>query len=197
MWSDIPGWFSFAPVYDEMVLRAKDGDTITEIGTAFGRSIAYLAQATLAAGKRLNLYAVDPWFDDWWMMPKDYPADAPRPSWGGEHAAWARKLGGPFSAFIHCMVAHAPKELEIVRVLRCTSAEAAKMIGPCRGVLIDGNHDYEHVAQDIALWRPHMVEGSILAGDDFADEFPGVKRAVGEAFGVGGYEVEGTTWVVR
>jgi hypothetical protein len=64
-------------------------------------------------------------------------------------------------------------------------------------VMIDGNHDYEFVAQDIALWKPHMKKGSLLCGDDFhAHDFPGVVRAVREAFG-DDFEIRGTTWVRR
>lgn len=194
----IPGWFSFQHAYDEMVDRAVDGDTIVEIGVAFGRSLAYLARKVIDAKKRVRVFAVDPWIDDRWEFPVDYPLDAPRPGWGGEHANWARDQGGPFSAFLACMSEHAPEELELVKVLRCKSADAAKMIGPCRGVLIDGSHDYEYVAQDIALWRPHIITGGILAGDDWSPEFPGVVRACDEAFGGrDGYETKGTTWMFR
>lgn len=181
-----------------MVETAVDGDTIVEVGVAFGRSVAYLARRAIDAKKRLNIYAVDPWQDDRWEFPADYPLDAQRPGWGGEHAVWARGLGGPFSAFLHSMQTHAPEELEYIKVLRCKSSDAAKMIGPCRGVLIDGSHDYEWVAQDIALWRPHIIKEGILAGDDWHEiEFPGVCRAVREAFGEGNFEVSGTTWLVR
>ncbi len=198
-WQDIPGWFSFGRTYDRMVDRAVDGDTIVEVGVAFGRSLAYLARRVIDSGKRIRVYGVDPWIDDRWEFPADYPADAPRSGWGGEHAGWARDLGGPFSAFLHSMRTHAPAELEYVKVLRCRSAEAAKMIGPCRGVLIDGSHNYEDVAQDIALWRPHVLGGGILAGDDWHEvEFPGVVRACDEAFGGrDGYKTDGTTWLVE
>jgi len=48
------------------------------------------------------------------------------------------------------MATQAPEELERVNVLRCSSADAARMIGPCDLVMIDANHNYESVAQDIA-----------------------------------------------
>jgi hypothetical protein len=96
------------------------------------------------------------------------------------------------------MRTHAPEELERINVLRCRSVDAAKVVGRCHGVMIDGSHHYEDVAQDIALWRPHMMPGGILAGDDWSEtDFPGVCRAVREAFGDGGFEARGTTWLVR
>jgi hypothetical protein len=95
------------------------------------------------------------------------------------------------------MTLHAPEELERVNVLRCTSADAARFIGPCDLVMIDANHNYESVAQDIALWRPHIKCGGVLAGDDYsAQDFPGTVRAVKEAFG-DDYRVQGTTWITR
>jgi hypothetical protein len=198
-WSDIPGWSSFLHIYDVMVDEAKDGDTIVEVGVAFGRSAAYLARKVIDSGKRVRIVAVDPWEDDRWPMNDSYPLDGFRPGWGGEHADWARAQGGPFSAFVQQMRTHAPEEFERLMVLRCRSAEAARIIGPCRGVLIDGSHNHEDVTLDIALWRHHVLPGGILAGDDWHTvEFPGVVRACDESFGGrGGYDVKGTTWIKR
>lgn len=203
-WQNIPGWFGFQKTYDRFIAESKDGDTLVEIGVAFGRSLAYLCEGLMAANKRVTVYAIDPWIDDRWEFPQDYPIDAPRPGWGGEHAELARSQGGPFSSFLHNLRTHSPLTLEYAKVLRCRSTEAHRMIGPCRGVLIDGSHDYENVIQDIAVWRPHIIPGGILAGDDYSTvDFPGVVKAVEETFGrssaTGGreYNVEGTTWWVR
>lgn len=195
-WEKIPGWSSFLWLYDQAVEEAKDGDTIVEVGVAFGRSLAYLARKVIDSGKRIKIYGVDPWWDDWWQKPNEYPQRLTQPSWGGEHAQFGRDLGGPFSAFVHCMRTHAPEELERVNVLRCRSEDAEKIVGPCSLVLIDANHDFAPVAQDIAIWRPHIRAGGILAGDDFHDgDFPGVTRAVRE--NVPGFQSKGTTWWVR
>jgi cephalosporin hydroxylase len=197
-WQKIPGWFGWPETYDEMVATAPDGSTIVEIGVAFGRSLAYLGEKVLASGKRIRIVAVDPWLDDRWEFPTDYPLDAVRPGWGGEHADWAREQGGPFNAFVVQMRAHAPKVLEIAHVLRCRSVDAARIVGSCHGVLIDGSHNYEDVLCDIALWRTHILPGGILAGDDYSvRDFPGVVKACDDSFGAGQYEVRGTTWIKR
>lgn len=49
-------------------------------------------------------------------------------------------------------------------------------------VFIDALHDYESVKQDIALWWPLVREGGYLCGHDYQHRFPGVMRAVVEAF---------------
>lgn len=192
-WSDIPGWFDWQWLYDEAVDTAPVGGTIVEVGVAFGRSLAYLARRALDAKRQdLRLVGVDPWQDDY--KPDGWPEEQ-RPTWGGEHAVWARAQGGPFSAFIASMREHAPKELERVSIFRGTSEELA---GALRGALdrklvhlafIDADHRYEAVCADARLWK----DATILAGHDYhSADFPGVVRAVDEMFP--DRIVRGTTW---
>lgn len=47
-------------------------------------------------------------------------------------------------------------------------------------IYIDAGHGYEDCSADIAAWLPHVREGGVLAGHDYCDSFPGVKRAVDE-----------------
>lgn len=49
-------------------------------------------------------------------------------------------------------------------------------------VFIDAEHTYEGVRDDIAAWYPKLKKGGIMAGHDFSHKWPGVERAVGEAF---------------
>lgn len=186
-WQELHGWFSFQNAYDTMVEVARDGDVIVEVGVAFGRSLAYVSRQLI--DRRLDgvrLIGVDPWKDDW---------DTPHPTWGAEHRFWAREQGGPFNAFLAGMREHARVELERCDVWRMKSLEAAHLVplSSCAGVLIDGDHGYEACKADIAAWLPRVKLGGLLAGDDYASNFPGVMRAVREAFGES-FEVVGTTW---
>lgn len=196
-WQDIPGWSSFLWAYDEMVDKAQDGDAIVEIGVAFGRSIAYLARKVIDSGKDIKIYAVDPW-EPGWKVPN--PGD--KPGWGGEYEQKVIDCGGPFNAFLNMMTYYAPKELERINVLRCTSLGASYLISGMNvcGVMIDGSHDYENVKLDINTWIKKLKYPGIIAGDDYCEkEFPGVVKAVNEWFGDPGYglEVRGTTWLKR
>lgn len=47
-------------------------------------------------------------------------------------------------------------------------------------IFIDGNHDYNHVRQDIINYSPKVVQGGILLFHDYSDYFPGVCQAVEE-----------------
>jgi len=51
-------------------------------------------------------------------------------------------------------------------------------------VIIDANHNYEFVRDDLAAWVPKVKAGGIVAGDDYRNaSWPGVERAVNEALG--------------
>lgn len=69
-----------------------------------------------------------------------------------------------------------------VRLMRCTSGEAARYLGQWEPgfVYIDGDHGHEAVADDMRLWWDLLPDGGILAGHDYTTEAPGVIRAVDE-----------------
>jgi predicted O-methyltransferase YrrM len=62
-----------------------------------------------------------------------------------------------------------------------TSEQAARNWQlPVRALWIDGDHRYEAVRLDFALWEPHLVEGGILAMHDTIRK-PGPKRVLWES----------------
>lgn len=71
------------------------------------------------------------------------------------------------------------------RLLRMDTIEAAREVSDrsLDFVFIDADHRYEAVARDIAAWRGKVKPGGMLLGHDWnEEEFPGVIRAVREAF---------------
>lgn len=50
-------------------------------------------------------------------------------------------------------------------------------------VFIDGGHSYEEVRYDIKMAMKLTGPNTIVCGHDYCDAWPGVKRAVAEAFG--------------
>jgi hypothetical protein len=69
-------------------------------------------------------------------------------------------------------------------IFRQTSAKAAELVPDGLDlVFIDGDHSYESVKQDIALWEPKVRPGGIIAGHDYCyQHFPQVIKAVDECF---------------
>ncbi len=59
-------------------------------------------------------------------------------------------------------------------------------------IFIDAGHDYQSVRDDIAWCLSRDIP--IICGHDYSEQFPGVKRAVDDAFG-GAIERHGTLWI--
>jgi len=162
MWRDLKGWCNFEDLYLDAVARAQDGDTLVEVGVAFGRSLAFLAREVINSGKRVRIFGIDRW---------DGTGD-------GDHA--------DFRAFVKGMREHAGEEFHYVAPIISDSAKAAERFedGSLAFVFIDAGHEYESVKADIAAWLPKVKPGGILAGHDYhAGDWPGVVRAVHERFG--------------
>jgi len=166
-WSAIQGWFDFQKVYDLFVDRAKDGDTLVEIGCFLGRSACYLGERIKASGKRVTLLCVDVW-------PTQF--DFRDGKGGGD------LIEAPFEIFL-ANVRQAGL-IDIIVPIRRPSVQAAQFItNDLVAVFIDGDHEYDGCIADIRAWLPKVRSGGIIAGHDYSDTFPGVPKAVAEVFG--------------
>ncbi len=177
MYSDIPGRAAYLWLYDQFVLSAPQDAIVVEVGVALGKSIAYLARKCIDAGRKdIRIYAVDPW------------AGTARN--GEQQANGPATPDGDYELFIEQMKKHCPEELERIRIIRKESVKGAEAFSDhtVQLVVLDAAHDYDSVKQDIAVWLPKIAMGGAIGGDDFVDDFPGVKKAVNEAFD--GYSVE-------
>jgi hypothetical protein len=78
------------------------------------------------------------------------------------------------------------------------TADAAKLVpdGWADFVFVDAGHSYEAARQDIALWQAKVRPGGWFGGHDYHPKFPGVIRAVDEAFGEVD-RLEGHIWARR
>ena len=85
-----------------------------------------------------------------------------------------------------------------VRNVHWTStAEAAARIpdGWADFIFIDAGHSYEACAADIEAYLPKLAHGGWFGGHDYHQAFPGVIRAVNEAFGSDGFVLlDGWIW---
>ena len=204
-WADIPGWFNYADIYDDIVATSRDGDTIVEVGVALGRSVAYLARKVIDSGKRVRIVAVDPWDiwnDDDRHPNRGKPTDEDVMGWHGRHHALWEEHGSTFGVFLGAMRKHAPEELARICVVRAYSVEAAAMFATdsLHAVWIDADHSFAGVRADVVAWR-HKVRAATRARP--AGHFAGhdhdwheVAAAVRESFGAEGvgYRVQGTSW---
>jgi predicted O-methyltransferase YrrM len=87
---------------------------------------------------------------------------------------------------------------ERVGLLEMTTQAASRVVpdGEFDFVFIDADHSYEAVKDDIKCWKSKVRRGGWLGGHDYSRKFPGVIKAVNEAFTRDVYEWPGSIWGV-
>lgn len=160
-------WFSFAPLYADMVHRFPRG-TFVELGSWKGRSTAFLGVEILNAGVDIHAYAVDVWSDDI----------------GGGAKKTMIEQGLTGNALYDLFIENIAPVSDVITPLRMTTLDAATQFADrsVDFVYVDADHSYDAVKQDIHAWLPKMKDGGILAGHDYG--WAGsVQRAVHDAIG--------------
>lgn len=147
----------------ELAKLVPEDLAIVEVGSFKGKSTAYLAQGG-KDGFGARVFAVDPW---------DLPGTV-----YGKHGYNTPIVRESFE-----------RQLKSVRLwsrvtpVQAFSVDAAReWDGPPIGLLfIDGDHTESGVRADLAAWMPHLVEGAVLAFDDYdTRRNPGVKVVADE-----------------
>jgi hypothetical protein len=139
----------------ETAIRMSGG--IIEIGSWKGRSTKEL----LESGHHVTAV--------------DHFQGSPGPGGGGMHVLAQEE--DIYAEFLK-NVGHYPN----LKVLKMTSLEAAGKLNGDQAdmVFIDASHDYQDVKADIAAWLPKTRK--LICGHDYSPVWPGVMRAVNEAF---------------
>jgi len=163
---NIPGHSAISWLYDAfLAANPPRNATVVECGVALGRSIAYLCERAEACGRDdLQIYAVDPLCGS---------------HRNGEQQDMADRYGGDFALYARYMMENAPLAFERVRLLRVTSLEASRWLLHPQLVVLDDDHSYEAVRDELVAWH----HADWIGGDDHCPDFPGVERAVRERFG--------------
>lgn len=154
-WSDIPGWFDFQALYDEVVRTAEYGAVLVEVGNWLGRSLAYLGQRAQEARKDLLVVGVDHGCG----TPDDDRQNA-------SYQAVLHALGGTSAGALARNLRDCGLSRTVLQ-LTAPSQLAAKILEPVSFVFIDGDHSRESVTEDILTWLPRLKPGGWLAGHDY------------------------------
>jgi hypothetical protein len=64
-------------------------------------------------------------------------------------------------------------------------------------VYIDSLHTYDVVRNDIMRWWPKLQPGGFIGGHNHSSRWPGVVRAVADAFGAPDKLYRDTSWIVQ
>lgn len=154
-YQNIPGWFSYEYLYKDMIEQSTDGSLFVEIGSYKGKSAAFMTVEIANSGKNIKFECIDPM------------------------ELMGHYLNIPAEDF--------HKRLESVKdyykLNQMTSAAAAELYsdGSIDFLMIDGDHSYEGVKQDILNYLPKMRSGGLMTGDDAYD--PEIQRALNDAAG--------------
>lgn len=164
----VPGWAAFAPLYRNVARTLRDDMVLVEVGSWLGKSAALMGVEIENSGTNAKLYCVDPWVD------------------GGpdlRDTNHYRRVSGE-SLLSQFMRNVKPVSRHIVPIQKM-SVDASRDFADnsVDFLMLDGDHSYEAVRDDIAAWLPKMrrAPGTMISGDDYG--WPGVTQAVQEAFG--------------
>lgn len=167
--------------YSAILPRLGPSPAIAEIGVLYGRSLLYLAYSCLASGcQQAHLYGIDPLGRPWL-----------RDGSGGT-------VVSPLEALRALTEYGTDAELRLIQLVQLESVAASVAFGDRAFdlVMIDGDHSYDGVIEDIDHWLPKIRAGGVLAGHDFGHQYPGVKRAVRERFQMRP-TIQGRVWAIE
>jgi len=163
-YQNIPGWFSYEYIYKDMIEQATDNSLFVEIGSYKGKSAAYMTVEIANSGKDIKFECIDPMelMGDYLLIPQ------------------AEKDGYSSDDF--------HKRLESVKeyyhLNQMTSSKAVELYkdSSIDFIMIDGDHRYQGVKEDVLNFLPKMRPGGLMTGDDaFVPEIiQAVKDAVAE-----------------
>lgn len=151
--------------------HASRSEQVIEVGCWLGRSTRRMVDALPMGGV---LFAVDHW-----QGAQDDPE---------QRHLYAEVLAtrDPRAEFLGSF----GEEVAAGRVVpvEMASVEAALHLMKTHGpvfdfVFLDADHSYNGCRADIEAYLPLVKRGGILAGHDYAENWPGVRRAVDERFG--------------
>lgn len=134
--------------------RFLNEEGLTGLGVEIGTHLGEYANLILNTW-RGTLYCIDPWQDA-----PDYEAQIPL-LWGGsdraEHKRKAEERFRPYIARDRC------------RIMALTSQDAVQFFqnNSLDFVYVDGNHQMEHVLNDLQWWWPKLRSGGYMFGHDF------------------------------
>lgn len=172
-YENINGWFSYDYLYKDAVDRAEDGAVFVEIGSFKGRSTAYMAVEIVNSGKKITFDCIDP--QELLSHYAESAKDQPEVFEGYNESDFHKRLE-PVKGYYNLV-----KETSNTAVNKYSD-------GTIDFLMIDGDHTYEAVKNDIVNFLPKMKIGGVITGDDaFAEE---VRQAAIDAVKDTGYQVE-------
>jgi SAM-dependent methyltransferase len=178
----VDGWFNYYPYYKSILKDLPNKFEMVEVGSWLGKSTIGMALMNKESNKDCKIYAIDTWEGS----DEEY------------HKDMIQKLSKQNKTLYEKFISNIEQFnlQDVVVPIKNTSEEASKQFedNSIDIIIIDAAHDYDNVYNDIKHWLPKVKKDGILAGDDYDENWPGVIAAVNDYFGMGNFEINGTTW---
>jgi len=147
---DIPGWFNMHDAYMWCAKLAKDGEDIVEIGCFAGRGTRFLCDALVSMGKKsVKVHVIDTFEGS-----------------GEEHSTV--NCSEMYGLFTKHLQDHIDSGMVQMNVNRSDNQQLINSFddNSVAAVIVDGDHTYDAVADDVINWWPKVRQDGILVGDD-------------------------------
>jgi hypothetical protein len=151
-------WFNYESLYTYVVEKYNSNSTFVEIGSWKGMSSAFMCVEIANSNKNINFFCIDTW-----QGSKEHSIE---------------------DDLYNIFISNMKSVKNYFSAYKMTSVEASKLFEDksIDFAFIDASHEYEDVLEDIKSWYPKIKVGGIIAGHDYSDVWPGVKKAVNESF---------------
>jgi cephalosporin hydroxylase len=171
---DTQGWNSDHPYLTDTITRNRPR-TIVEVGVWKGASVITMAKQIRSCGTDGVIIAVDTWLgsSEHWLQPDWFEG-------------MSCQFGHPqiYHKFMANVIESGTENYVIPFPI--DSINAASVLRE-RGISIDmihidGGHHYDTVTMDLKAWWPLLQPGGTFVGDDYCQEWSGVKSAIDDFF---------------
>jgi len=168
---DLQGWGSEHPIFED-VIREYSLRILIEVGTWKGASLLHMHALSRACNHQTQFICVDTWLGSnapLWFDPES-------------RASLLLRGGYPtmFRQFVFNVQARgAEADVFPLPMTSTTAARVLRRLGVVADVVyVDGGHEEEEVATDLALYFQLLRDGGAMFGDDYHPRLSGVIRAV-------------------
>ena len=147
LWFEIPGYFNFMETYDMIAHKLPEGSKFIELGCLLGKSTNFLASRLKELNKKFEFHVVD-----------TFKGTA------GEHD----HLTDFYDQFEENCKDYI-NEGWITKIHKIKTNEAVKLFKDkyFDAVMIDADHKYEPVIEDVTNWLPKLKDNGTMFGDDY------------------------------
>lgn len=169
--NEIPGWFSYQKLYDEVIEKLPNNSNVIELGSWMGKSTNHLANKIKESGKNIRFTAIDTF----------------KGSVGYDNLLH-RTMLAPFDNDLYTEFSNnsiISNNFDNIQIIKDTSDNAKNLFlnNSQDFIMVDAGHEYDDVKNDINNWFYKVKPGGIIAGDDFGTNlFEGLTKAVDEYF---------------